>query len=325
MQEISLDNLTRCRYIPITLQFDITMVAFKGADMPTDQSSLATLIKSDLNRMDNGHGEWIDGAYSLCIHLVEARKSHPVNTEFGRWCEDNGFGEDKLNPRDRAAAIAMGHDPEALRACLESTNRTSIRYIYDNEFRLGHVAKTTQVENNVNESNGLSKESDSPSSPPPEPIVPPETAKSPRTKQPTKEDAAKYVQVRRSLVNNPKQTIKAVSTKFEAPTKMVSAIRKEIHKELEERQKEINKPSCRNTYQSLMAVSDELEKVKEDVENGASWWVEFDSYVEKTEEIIEQCKGIIDTLNSAIHNKNKINTTTTAQPQPHVNGNATLN
>src|SRR4051812_22596306 len=53
---------------------------------------------------------------------------------FSRWCEDNGFGADVLDHRTRAAAIAMGREPEALCECLNATDRQSLRYIYENEF-----------------------------------------------------------------------------------------------------------------------------------------------------------------------------------------------
>ena len=39
-----------------------------------------------------------------------------------------------MNHQDRAAAIAMGREPEALRACLEATGRRSLQWIYRFEF-----------------------------------------------------------------------------------------------------------------------------------------------------------------------------------------------
>jgi len=76
--------------------------------------------------------------------LAEARDAPELKADiaFSRWCEDNGFGEDVLNKNERAAAIAMGREPEALRQCLETTTRSSLQYIYHSEFsRFPYVRK----------------------------------------------------------------------------------------------------------------------------------------------------------------------------------------
>jgi hypothetical protein len=101
--------------------------------MPTPLERLAGLIQQDLQhcqhgitKTEEGRRQWRDGAYALCLHLAEAKGHYPANIEFGRWCNDNGFGEDVINHDTRAAAIDMAKEPEALRACLDATKRSSI-------------------------------------------------------------------------------------------------------------------------------------------------------------------------------------------------------
>jgi len=102
--------------------------------MPTPLDRLAARIKSGLARAKAGRQEWIEGQIDLCTALAEARDQFPHNTAFGKWCEANGVGKDIIDHQNRAAAIAMGRDPVALRKCLEATERTALRYIYSNEF-----------------------------------------------------------------------------------------------------------------------------------------------------------------------------------------------
>src|SRR6188508_2733945 len=102
--------------------------------LPTRIERLVKLIQSDLARQANGDREWIEGSYDLCLHLVELREQYPGDAEFGRACEGHGFGKSVLNHQTRAAAIAMGREPEALQQCLEATERRSIRVIYEQEF-----------------------------------------------------------------------------------------------------------------------------------------------------------------------------------------------
>ena len=102
--------------------------------LPTRIDRLVTLIRSDLARQAEGDRAWIDGSYSLCLHLVEMRDQFPGDTEFGRACEAHGLGKDVLNHQTRAAAIAMGREPDALRNCLDATKRHSLEHIYREEF-----------------------------------------------------------------------------------------------------------------------------------------------------------------------------------------------
>ena len=113
--------------------------------LPTRIDRLVTLIRSDLARQAEGDRAWVEGSYSLCLHLVEMREQFPGDTEFGRACEAHGLGKDVLNHQTRAAAIAMGREPDALRACLDATKRHSLRHIYAEEFgrftRLGKAER----------------------------------------------------------------------------------------------------------------------------------------------------------------------------------------
>jgi hypothetical protein len=106
--------------------------------MPSPLDRLADQIRADLGRQDHGREEWIEATLDLCHHLAEARAEIRTDVDFGRWCETQGFD---LNPHDRAAAIEMGRHLEQARQVLQVTERRSIRYIYDREFRIGHVAK----------------------------------------------------------------------------------------------------------------------------------------------------------------------------------------
>jgi hypothetical protein len=64
----------------------------------------------------------------------------------GQWCEDNGLGKDVLNDHDRAAAIAMAEEPEALRECLEATKRRSLQHIHKNDFpQFAHASKKKKL------------------------------------------------------------------------------------------------------------------------------------------------------------------------------------
>ena len=111
--------------------------------LPTRVERLVKAIHNDLQRQAKGDREWIEASCDLCLHLAELRESFKSNIEFGHACEGNGFGGEVLNHQTRAAAVAMGQEPEALRACLEATQRRSLEMIYRDEFgRFTSVRKT---------------------------------------------------------------------------------------------------------------------------------------------------------------------------------------
>lgn len=113
--------------------------------LPTRIDRLVRAIQNDLERQATGDRDWIEASYDLCLHLVELRDQFTADVEFGRACEANGFGGSVLNHQTRAAAIAMGREPEALRACLEATKRRSLHVIHSQEFsRFTNVCKPTR-------------------------------------------------------------------------------------------------------------------------------------------------------------------------------------
>lgn len=108
--------------------------------LPSVLERLATRLKTYLNRDATNRHEWIEIQEGICCTLAEAREEIGADIPFGQWCKDNGF--DKINDHDRAAAIKMGNDPIALHACLEVTERRSLRLIYKNDFgRFGSATK----------------------------------------------------------------------------------------------------------------------------------------------------------------------------------------
>jgi len=99
--------------------------------LPTRLERLTLTLKGFLSRDDSNRKDWIEIQEGICLTLAEARNEFQADIEFGEWFDANGFG---LKHQDRAAAIAMGQDPEALRKCLEATQRRSLRLICEKEF-----------------------------------------------------------------------------------------------------------------------------------------------------------------------------------------------
>jgi len=112
--------------------------------MPSPLERLADKLRGFLARDAINRQDWIEIQMGKCLTLAEMREQIPPDIEFGRWCDENGFGKDVLKHETRAAAIAMGGEPEALRACLEATQRRSLREIFRLEFpRFSSAAKPT--------------------------------------------------------------------------------------------------------------------------------------------------------------------------------------
>lgn len=110
--------------------------------LPTPLERLAAAIRGHFARDAQNREEWIAIQEAICRDLAAARDAFPADIEFGQWCADNGFGEGVVNRDTRAAAIAMGREPEALRKCLEATGRRSLQHIYRAEFeRFRQVTK----------------------------------------------------------------------------------------------------------------------------------------------------------------------------------------
>jgi hypothetical protein len=100
----------------------------------TTLERLAIKLPSLLARSAENKKEWVDINVELCISFAQARAQFKETEEFGQWCEENDLGEDVIDNGSRAAAIAMGKEPMALAKCLEATERTSLRHIYEEEF-----------------------------------------------------------------------------------------------------------------------------------------------------------------------------------------------
>jgi len=128
--------------------------------LPSLLDRLANALRNDVDRNAENRQEWVSIQERICANLAEARGQFLADIEFGRWCEDNGFGANKINHQDRAAAIKMGDDPTALHACLEATDRRSLRHIYEKEFsRFTHVGKPTASRRRKQEKLDLSNSS----------------------------------------------------------------------------------------------------------------------------------------------------------------------
>lgn len=114
------------------------------ATLPTRLERLAGKLSGFLSREKANREDWIAVQEGICLTLVEIRDQFPADIDFGRWCEQNGFGSGVLNSHARAAAIAMGRQPEALRPCLEATERRSLELIYRFDFgRFASARKPT--------------------------------------------------------------------------------------------------------------------------------------------------------------------------------------
>jgi len=113
--------------------------------MPSPLERLADKLRGLLKKDATNRQEWIEIQMCKCLTLAEMREAIPGNIEFGRWCDENGFGNEVLKHQTRAAAVEMGCEPAALRACLEATQRRSLREIFRLEFqRFTSAGKTTR-------------------------------------------------------------------------------------------------------------------------------------------------------------------------------------
>jgi hypothetical protein len=106
--------------------------------LPTKGEQIAKKIRADIEGMKKSEADWAAYVIDLCEQVAEARALYPSNQEFGAWWDAQGFG---LNKNDRAALIAMGENIEAARACLAVTERRSLQYIYEKEFKTSSLCK----------------------------------------------------------------------------------------------------------------------------------------------------------------------------------------
>ncbi len=67
------------------------------------------------------------------------KRASPSTKAFGAWWDAQGF---EVDYQTRAALVAMGQEIDRAREVLAATERRSIRYVYQNEFRLDHVVNS---------------------------------------------------------------------------------------------------------------------------------------------------------------------------------------
>lgn len=106
--------------------------------MTTNTPNLNTLAEKIKVAIDQRESGWVTATLDLCVYLAEARAAFPRDVEFGEWCNTHDFD---LSHQDRAAAIAMGREPDRARGILEATDRRSLRLIYEQEFRFTTAGK----------------------------------------------------------------------------------------------------------------------------------------------------------------------------------------
>jgi len=102
--------------------------------MPAPLERLATRIKADIVKRDEGREQWITATLDMCEALAEAREHfRDDNNAFGRWCDDNDILPGIDNRDERAAAVAIGSHLDIAREVLSKTTRTSLRLIRKEE------------------------------------------------------------------------------------------------------------------------------------------------------------------------------------------------
>lgn len=121
------------------------------------EAVVAEGIRAALERQEKGKAliaegrkEWAEATYSLALSLAEAREWFRANQEFSDWLASEGIDIPK---DDRAALIAMGCDPGRALKVLNETTKTSVRRIFNEEFRLRTPANT----NAAKDAAGMSK------------------------------------------------------------------------------------------------------------------------------------------------------------------------
>ena len=110
-------------------------------NIPNHLTALAADINALLDREETNRADWVDIKLGLCRKLAEARADFKDDQGFGRWFADT-IGS-AIDRNDRAAYITMGAHLDVAREVLEKTERSSIRYICEQEFkpRFHHVVK----------------------------------------------------------------------------------------------------------------------------------------------------------------------------------------
>ncbi len=108
---------------------------------PEPEPDLAERLELVHARLDANCAEWCELTVELCSLYHQGRQLNPSNAAFSEWLHEHDL-DHRLSADDRAAAIAMGGDLERTRAVLTTTDRRSLRLIYEQEWRLRSAAKT---------------------------------------------------------------------------------------------------------------------------------------------------------------------------------------
>lgn len=103
---------------------------------------LATSIRQDLSTLTTTREQWIDTMVRVATQVAEARGLMSDNSTFGTWWNEQNFtmANRRLTHDDRAALIALGKDPIAMRAAMEASESWSIRVIH-RHLHLGNVTE----------------------------------------------------------------------------------------------------------------------------------------------------------------------------------------
>jgi hypothetical protein len=104
---------------------------------------LAADLNDALTRKAKSREDEIAAELDICRLFAEARAKFADNIGFGEWKARSGYvAITAIDAHTCAAYAAMGADLEHTKEVLARTERRSIRYIYEHEFRLPHVRKT---------------------------------------------------------------------------------------------------------------------------------------------------------------------------------------
>lgn len=113
----------------------------------TKLDQLAKTIKSHIAKRDKSHSDWVTATLALCRDLGKARAEFSSNNVFGVWLNQNQIA---IKRNDRAAILNMANDLVLAEEILLTTERTSLRYIWEEEMEpcLPYVGKTDDTVTN---------------------------------------------------------------------------------------------------------------------------------------------------------------------------------
>jgi len=82
--------------------------------------------------------DWVDGTMDLAIALWEAREAYKADQDFGKWLEEQGYGEKIISHQTRSALIQIGIPAhrEIAKEILTYTSRQSWENVWRFELKL---------------------------------------------------------------------------------------------------------------------------------------------------------------------------------------------